>query len=161
MLSYVAWYCQTCHECQQRSTTCPKITLSPTYINTILHKFNMDMVHMPVSNRFKYIVDLWDDLSRWLEAKMSCKATSKHVTKFLFKDIMCQFRCILQITMDNSAEFYRLVQAMVDEYNVPIAHAAPYHLEANGMIEHRHRTWINSLFVASKGNPSEWSKYFY
>src|SRR6202790_3025458 len=29
------------------------------------------------------------------------------------------------------------------------------------MIECRHRTWINSLFVASKGNPSQWSKYFY
>jgi Integrase zinc binding domain len=161
MLSYVAWYCWTCHECQQRSTTHPKITLSLTYVNTILHKFNMDTVHMLVSNGFKYIVDLQDNLSGWLEAKMLCKATSKNVTKFLFKDIMCQFGCVLQITMDNGVEFDGLVQAMVDEYNVPIACAAPYHLEANGMIECRHRTWINSLFVASKGNPSQWSKYFY
>jgi hypothetical protein len=121
MLSYVARYCWTCHECQQRSTTHPKITLSPTYVNTILHKFNMDRVHMPVSNGFKYIMDLWDDLSGWLDAKMLHKATSKNVTKFLFEDIMCQFGCILQITTDNGAEFDRLVQTMADEYNVLIA----------------------------------------
>jgi Integrase core domain len=121
----------------------------------------MDMVHMPASSGFKYIVDLWDDLSRWLEAKMLCKATSKNVTKFLFKDVMCWFGCILQITTDNGMEFDRLVQTMADEYNVPIARAAPYHPEANGMIECRHRTWINSLLIMSKGNPSQWSKYFY
>jgi hypothetical protein len=58
-------------------------------------------------------------------------------------------------------EFDGLVQTMADEYNVPIAWAAPYHPEANGMIECGQRTWINSLFVTSKGNPSQWSKYFY
>ena len=36
MWTQVAWYCRTCHECQQRSATRPKITLSPTYVHTIL-----------------------------------------------------------------------------------------------------------------------------
>jgi hypothetical protein len=161
MLTYVARYCRTCHECQRRSSTRPKITLSPTYVNTILRKFNMDTVHMPSSGGFKYIVDLRDDLSGWLEAKMLRSATSKNVAKFLFEDVMCRFGCVLQITTDNGGEFDGVVQALADEYNVPIARATPYHPEANGMIERSHRTWIGSLFIACKGNPNQWSKYFY
>ena len=116
---------------------------------------------MPISGGFKYIVDLRDDLSGWLEARMLRNANSKNVAKFLFEDVMCRFGCILQLTTDNGAEFEGLVQTMADIYNVPIARAAPYHPEANGMIERHHRTWIGSLFIACKGNPSHWSRYFY
>jgi hypothetical protein len=161
MLAFVAKYCRTCHECQRRSSSRPKLALSPTYVHTILRKFNMDTVHMPTSGGYKYIVDLRDDLSGWLEAKMLVKATSKNVAKFLFEDVMCRFGCVLQLTTDNGGEFDGIVQVLADEYNVPIARASPYHPEANGMIERSHRTWIGSLFIACKGNPSNWSKYFH
>jgi len=161
MLSYVARYIRTCHECQRRSSARPKLTLSPTYVHTILRKFNMDTVHMPTSGGFKYIVDLRDDLSGWLEAKMLTRATSKNIAKFLFEDVMCRFGCILQLTTDNGSEFAGVVQELADRYNVPIARAAPYHPEANGMIERSHRTWIGSIYIACQGEPSNWSKYFY
>jgi hypothetical protein len=161
MLVYVARYCRTCHECQRRSSSRPKLMLSPTYVHTILRKFNMDTIHMPPSSGYKFIVDLRDDLSGWLEAKMLSKATSKNIAKFLFEDVMCRFGCVLQLTTDNGTEFDGVVQVLADEYNVPIVRAAPYHPEANGMIERSHRTWIGSLFIACQGNPSQWSKYFY
>jgi len=161
MLSYIASFIRTCHECQRRSSVRPKLTLSPTYVHTILRKFNMDTVHMPTSGAYKFIVDLRDDLSGWLEAKMLTKATSKNIARFLFEDVMCRFGCILQITTDNGAEFDGVVQALADEYNVPIARSAPYHPEANGMIERGHRTWIGSLFIACQGHTSRWSRYFY
>jgi Integrase zinc binding domain/Integrase core domain len=161
MMAQVAWYCRTCHECQRRSASHPKITLSPTHVHTILRKFNMDTVHMPLSHGFKYIVDLRDDLSGWLEAIMLQKATSKNIAKFLFEDVMCRFGCILQLTTDNGSEFEGIVQVMADKYNVPIVCTAPYHPEANGMIEQHHQTWIGSLFVACKGNLSHWSHYFH
>jgi Integrase core domain len=121
----------------------------------------MDTVHMPLSHGFKYIVDLRDDLSGWLETRMLQKATSKNIAKFLFEDVMCRFGCILQFTMDNGSEFEGIVQVMADKYNVPIVCTAPYHPEANGMIKQHHQTWIGSLFVACKGNSSHWSHYFH
>ena len=70
-------YCKTCHECQMRSPYREKIPIGPTYIRTILREFGADTVHMPLGkNGFKYIVDLRDKFSGWLEAKALKKADS-------------------------------------------------------------------------------------
>ena len=66
-----------CHECQMCLPYWEKIPIGPTYIQTILCEFGADTVHMPLGkNGFKYIVDLCDKFSGWLEAKALKKADS-------------------------------------------------------------------------------------
>ena len=68
---YVANYCCTCHECQMCLSYRNKIPIKLTYVQTILHEFAADVVHMPLGKRgLHYIVDLRDKFSGWLKAKV-------------------------------------------------------------------------------------------
>ena len=59
--AFVQEYCKTCHECQMHSLYQNKIPIEPTYVQTILHKFSADTVHMPLGKGgYKYVVDLRD-----------------------------------------------------------------------------------------------------
>ncbi len=66
---HIATYCHLCHKCQMRSMYHNTIPLQPQYVHTILRWFDADSVHMPARSRgFKYIVDLVDNLTGWVEA---------------------------------------------------------------------------------------------
>ncbi len=66
---FITIYCCSCHECQMRSTYRNTIPLQPQYVQTILRCFDADSVHMPAgSGGRKYIVDIIDNLTRWVEA---------------------------------------------------------------------------------------------
>jgi hypothetical protein len=66
-----------------------KIPIEPTYVRTILHEFGADTVHMPLGKGgYKYIVDLYNKFSGWVEAKVLRKATSLNIADFIF-DVMC------------------------------------------------------------------------
>ena len=52
----VAWYIETCHVCQQRTTQqsfIPPVVMMPA---PLFSKFYMDTMHMPLSSGYKYIV---------------------------------------------------------------------------------------------------------
>ena len=66
---FIAIYCRSCHECQMRSTYHNTILLQPQYVQTILRRFDADSIHMPArSGGQKYIVDIIDNLTGWVEA---------------------------------------------------------------------------------------------
>jgi hypothetical protein len=74
MLAEVALHCRTCRQCQLRSSYHPKVMINPTWVPTVLRKFNMDLVEMGISSGgYEYIVDIRDDLTGWLEARMLAK----------------------------------------------------------------------------------------
>lgn len=161
MYTTVVWYCQTCKECQYHSAMRPKILLCPTYVNTILRKMGIDLIHMPNAKGYKYIVDARDDLSGWLEARMLKSKKSQGVAKFLFEDIMCCYGCLISITTDGGSEFRGIFKALAKHYKIPIVRTSPYHPEANGMIKRGHRTWIGGLFkVCGEDGEKEWPTYF-
>lgn len=45
-----------------------------------------------------YIVDMRDDLTRWLEVQMLKHKTSEAIANFIWQDVICRFGCIPQIT---------------------------------------------------------------
>ena len=66
---FIAFYCRSCHECQMRLTYRNTIPLQPQYVRMILRHFDADSVHMPAgSGGQKYIVDIIDNLTGWVEA---------------------------------------------------------------------------------------------
>ncbi len=101
---FIATYCRSCHECQMRSTYRNMIPLQPQYVCTILRRFDADSVHMPSrSGGLKYVVDLVDNLTRWVEAHTLWKLRASSIADFLF-EVMCRFGCIFQLTCDNGSE---------------------------------------------------------
>ena len=159
MYNFVAQYCQTCHECQLRSTYRNKIPIQPQYTRTLLRRFDIDSVNMPKGKHgFKYVVDLVDNLTGFLEAVKLRRIVSEKIAEFLF-DVMCRYGCIFQLTMDNGSEFKNAVQALMDKYKVPIVRTSSYNPQANGKSERGHAVWISALWKIKGIQIYEWPDY--
>ena len=162
MLVQVAIHCRTCQQCQLRSSYHPKVMINPTWVPTILRKFNLDVVEMGIkSSGYEYIVDTRDDLTGWLEAKRLTRKSSEAVAEFLWQDVICRFGCIPQITTDNGTEFKKAVNILARKYGITVVRISPYNPTANGMIERGHRTWINSIWKLCGKHKDRWSDWFY
>src|SRR5260221_3488579 len=86
---FIAFYCHSCHECQMRLTYRNTIPLQPQYVHMILRHFDADSVHMPArSGGWKYVVDIMDNLTGWVEAQALHKLRALAIAEFLF-NIMC------------------------------------------------------------------------
>jgi Integrase zinc binding domain/Integrase core domain/RNase H-like domain found in reverse transcriptase len=162
MYAEIALYCRTCRRCQLRSTYRPKVMINPTWVPTVMRKFNMDLVEMGIpSSGYEYIVDIRDDLTGWLEARMLAKKSSDDIAQFLWQDVICRFGCVPQITTDNGTEFHKAVSILARRYGITILRTSPYNPAANGMIERGHRTWINSIWKLCGNRKHRWSHWFY
>ncbi len=72
-----------------RSTYWNTIPLQPQYVRMILRQFDADSVHM-LNGRGgqKYVVDLVDNLTGWVEARTLQRLKADKIVDFLF-DVMC------------------------------------------------------------------------
>ncbi len=126
----VAAYCRLCHECQMRSTYQNTIPHQLQYIRTILRQFDADSVHMPNGQGGqKYVVDLVDNLTGWVEVHALQRLKADKIVDFLF-DVMCQFGCIFQLTCDNGTEFKGTTEELMRKYKVPMVRISPYNSQA-------------------------------
>ena len=153
---FVQEYCKTCHECQMHLLYRNKIPIEPTYVWTILREFGADMVHMPLGKGgYKYIVNLHDKFSGWVEAQVLCKATSANVADFIFS-IMCCFGCLVKLTVDNGSEFKGAVTLLAEKYNMPMIPISPYNPPANRVVECGHGVYIESIWHVLQGRMQDW-----
>ena len=156
---FVATYCRSCHERQMRSTYRNTIPLQPQYVRTILRRFDADTVHMPTGRGgYKYVVDLVDNLTGWVEAKPLRRMKSSMIAQFLF-DTMCRFGCIFQLTCDNGTEFKGATEILMEKYRVPVVRISPYNSQANGKIERTHCTYLESIWRVVQGETETWPSW--
>jgi hypothetical protein len=119
----------------------------------------MDSVNMPKGkHRYKYTVDLVDNLTGFLEATKLRNISSDKVANFLF-NVMCRYGCIFQLTIDNGSEFKGAVQTLMDKYKVPVVRISPYNPQANGKSECGHAVWINALWKILAIRIYDWPDY--
>ena len=139
-----------------RSSYRNKIPIEPTYVRTILREFGADTVHMPLGKGgYKYVVDLRDKFSGWVEAKALRKATSSNIADFLF-EVMCRFGCLPKLTVDNGSEFKGAVLLLVEKYKIPLVLISPYNPPVNGLVERGHGVYIESIWRILQGRTNEW-----
>ena len=133
-----------------------KIPIEPTYVQTILREFGVDMVHMPSGKGgYKYIVNLHDRFSGWVEAQVLHKVTSANMADFIFS-VMCCFGCLVKLTVDNGSKFKGTVTLLAEKYNMPMIPISPYNLPVNGVVEHGHRVYIESIWHVLQGQMQDW-----
>src|SRR5258708_25801152 len=142
-----------------RSTYRNTIPLQPQYVWTILQHFDADSVHMPVGSRGqKFIVNLIDNLTRWVEVCVLRKLWSLAIVDFLF-DVMCQFGCIFQLTCDNGTEFKGMTEELMRKYKVPVVCISPYNSQANGKIKRTQRTYLKAIWKVVQGDTGQWPSW--
>ena len=111
---------------------------------------------MPAGSRgFKYIIDLVDNLTGWVEAQALCKLRVTVIVDFLF-EVMCCFGCIFQLTCDNRMEFKGAVEELMCKYNVPVVCILPYNSQVNGKIERTQHMYIEAIWKVLQGEMDQW-----
>ena len=156
MYMIVSAHCKSCHQCQMRSAYRDVVPLQPQYVRTILRRFDADSVHMPEGKgSFKYVIDLVDNLTGWVEAWALQKLKSEKVAEFLF-DVMMRFGCVFQLTCNNGLEFFGATEILLDKYKVPVMRISAYNSHTNGKIKRTHQSYMDSIWKSHEGRTYDW-----
>src|SRR5260370_31240280 len=91
----------------------------------------------------------------WVEAKVTWDIKSETIAQFIF-EVMCQYGCIFQLTVDNGSEFKGATQVLMDKCKAPIVQTSVYNPKAKGKVEQGHGVWIESMWRVLKGKTDEW-----
>jgi hypothetical protein len=128
----------TCHECQVRSLK--KLEVPPT-ISTpqaLFQKIYIDVLSMPASGHYNFIVAARDDLSGVTEVRALTANNSRLLAKFFWEQLYCRYGAIEQVVTDNGPEVKGAFQLLLTRMNIPQVHITPYNKHANGVVERGH-----------------------
>ena len=128
----------SCHDCQIRSTK--KMEISPT-ISTpqgLFEKVFIDVMHMPPSGGFQFIVAAKDDLTGVTEVRALRSNNSQALSKFFWEQIYCRYGAVGQVVTDNGPEVKGAFEILLRRMNIPQVRITPYNKHANGAVERGH-----------------------
>ena len=149
-------YCNSCPECQLRSSNRVEEPLYATWTRTIWEKIGLDIVHMQAVQGKTYLVVARDDLSGWVEARPLAKATAQAVAKFIWEDIVCRHGVFDKLIVDGGPENKGLVKEFARRYGIKRIVVSAYHPQANGMIERGHKPIVDALSKMTAGGQGNW-----
>ncbi len=155
MFEDVASYVKSCPECQRRKRNQLQEPLHPTFTSYVWEKIGVDVVYMPPTGNYKFIVFARDDLSGWVEGRAIDSANSANVSKFLLEDVICRHGCPRNIVMDGGTENLDLTQELLTRYKIRNLRISAYHPQSNGLVERGHGPIVNSL-AKFKDRPGTW-----
>ena len=157
--SYVAdvtHFVRSCHQCQIRSTF--KVHIPPTISTpaSLFTKVYLDIMVMPKSQGYRYIVAARDDLSGAAEGRKLKKASARAVSQFIFEELLCRYGNIAEIVTDNGSEVKGATEELLRRHGIPQIRISPYNSQANGVVERGHFTIREAIIKACDGNASQW-----
>ena len=157
----IHWYTRSCHECQVRQFT--RIKIPPTIPTPapLFGRVHIDVMLMPRSGTYRYIVQARDSLSAYPEFRLLTSDNSQAIAKFIFQEIICRWGCVHEIITDNGASFAKDLPPLLAKYNVQHVRISPYNSRANGIVERRHLDLREVLMKLAGNRPEKWSNYAY
>ncbi|GBG78037.1 hypothetical protein CBR_g25972 [Chara braunii] len=160
MAGMVAIYSQTCLIYQERSSTRVFEPLRPTRVLGPGHLVHLDLAVMPVSTKgYRYILDVRDNLSNYVEAIALKRKTEKGVADWI-EDFYLRHPFVRRFIVDNGTEFVNHeVLSRLKMLDVPIKIIEPYHPEANAPVERGNQTLKNTIAKLAADDLGNWLRY--
>src|SRR5262249_48189372 len=121
-----------------RSRTRYEEPLNSTWSTILWEKVGLDVVHMPPSGGYKYIVFARDDLSGWVEGRALTSANSTTVSKFLLEVVIASHVCPKKVVVDGGSENKGFVRELLERIQVKRVLISAYHPQSNGLAEQGH-----------------------
>ncbi len=59
-----------------------------------------------------------DNLSGWPKVKALVKANAEEIAKFLWEDIICQYRIFGRLIINSGSKNYRIIEAFTKKYSI-------------------------------------------
>ena len=83
------------------------------------------------------------------------------VAKFLWKNIICRFKCFESIVINKDFENKTVTEELLNRYRIRIKLTSIYHASINEMIERKHWSLINVLSKLIEDKIERWFQHFY
>ena len=125
--------------------------------NRRFEHINIDIVTFPESNGFKYLLTMVDRFTRWPAAVPLVDMTTQSVIDGFAFGWVQHFGVPSTITSDNGTQFTSgIFRQLTQTWGIKTITTAPYHPEANGLVERLHRRLKEALKALGADSPQEW-----
>jgi len=138
-------YVKFCEKCQLQASRQEKKTLHSIWILRVWKKIEMNVIHMFSSEEKCYIVLTKDDFLKWIEERALRAATSKAITKFLWKDVICRHDCSKRFVMNEKLKNKEIVETLIKKYKIKRVMMSTYHSQMNDLVKKDHTAVVNVL----------------
>jgi hypothetical protein len=153
-------YVNECNLCQKTSNRNLKVTpaLKPVTVEPqVMKQVGVDLIQLPESNGFIYVIVLIDYFSKWTEAEPLKDKTAVSVAGFLYK-VICRHGCFEIQINDQGREFVNSVStALHDMTGTQQRVTSAYHPQANGLVERQNQTIKKSIMKVLNENVEKWT----
>ena len=155
----VSQWARECLPCQRAKVT--RNTVPPIgdfeVPNRRFQHLNVDIVTLPLSNGFKYLLTAVDRFSRWPIAVPMTDITAESVVDAFAHGWVQTFGVPHSITTDRGSQFGSAIfNQMTKIWGIRHNMTAPYHPEANGLVERFHRRLKESLIALGADEQNNW-----
>ena len=118
---------------------------------------NVDIVTLPLSNGFKYLLTAVDRFSRWPMAVPMTDMTAERVIDAFSHGWIQYYGVPSTITTDRGTQFSSAIFSQLTKtWGIECLMTTPYHPEANGLVERFHRRMKESLIALGNDSPNDW-----
>lgn len=152
----IKWFVKTCHECQVRLLK--KVVIPPTVASPagLFRKVYMDMMLMPKSKGYRYIIHARCSLTSYPEWTMVKNENFKSIAKFIYENLLCRWGALEIMVSDNAPQYLQASEYLAEKYHIHHIKISPYNSRAQGPIERRHFDVWEALIKAADGDTSRW-----
>ena len=155
----VSKWARECQECQRAKVTrhvVPPIGNFAVPPKRFQH-WNIDIVTLPISNGYKYLLTAVDRLTRWPLAIPMKDITASTVIDAFTHGLIASFGIPEAITTDNGGQFSSAIwQQLLNVWGIKAHFTTPYHPQSNGLVERFHRRLKESLNALALDEPENW-----
>ena len=118
---------------------------------------NLDLVTLPPSNGFKYLLTIVDRFSRWPVAIPIKDIAVDTILDAFAHGWVSTFGIPSSITTDRGAQFLSAAWSqLMTTWGIRSLTTTAYHPEANGLVERLHRRLKEALLASSHDHPEQW-----
>ena len=155
----VSRWARECLPCQQAKVT--RHTVPPIGDFTVPNKrfdhIHLDLVTLPPSNGFRYLLTAVDRFTRWPMAVPLADISAQSVVDAFVMGWIQHFGIPSTVTCDRGSQFTSaLFQQLTRTWGVEVVMTTPYHPEANGLVERFHRRLKEALIALGASEPEKW-----
>ena len=145
-----AAYVKKCDKCQRHAPIphVPSETLKPISSPWPFAQWVMDIVGpLPIAaTQKKFLLIAIDYFSKWVEAKTYANIKDKDVTKFIWKNIICQFGIPQAIIANNGPQFDSIAfRNFCSELKIQNLYFTSRYPQSNGQTEATNKTLLTAL----------------
>ena len=159
MRAEVSKWARECLDCQRAKVT--KNTVPPIgdfeVPNKRFEHVNIDIVTLPISNGFRYLLTMVDRFTRWPVAVPMVDCTTQSVLDGFAFGWAQNYGVPSTVTSDRGAQFSsELFKQLTQIWGIKAIMTTAYHPQANGLVERFHRRLKEAINALGADNPEEW-----